>query len=202
MSTTPYHHGSLRQVLLEEGRLVLAERGVAAVTLRELARRAGVSHAAPLRHFPDREALLDAIAAKGFDELTAALESADAPTDLHERLSVYSHTHVRFALANAALMELMFSRDLNPGTGGAAAQSAARFFTLGAQLLGETDPQAPGPLPYLLTGMLEGLSSLAARGRLPQDRVEEITSAAVEVMLPAIQKQLRHSPAAGDRRTP
>ncbi|MDN3935464.1 TetR/AcrR family transcriptional regulator [Arthrobacter sp. YD4] len=190
--STPYHHGSLRKVLLEEGRLLLAERGVAAVTLRELARRAGVSHAAPLRHFPDRGALLDAIAAEGFDELTAALVSADVPTDLHERLSVYSHTHVHFAVANAALMELMFSRDLNPASGGAAAQSAARFFTLGARLLGEPDPQALGPLPYLLTGMLEGISSLAARGRLPKERVEEITTAAVEVMLPAIHKQLRN----------
>ncbi|NUT73346.1 TetR/AcrR family transcriptional regulator [Pseudarthrobacter sp. C4D7] len=190
--STPYHHGSLRHVLLEEGRLLLAERGVAAVTLRELARRAGVSHAAPLRHFSDREALLDAIAAKGFDELTAALESADVATDLHERLSIYSHTHVHFAVANAALMELMFSRDLNPRNGGAAAQSAARFFTLGALLLGESDPQALGPLPYLLTGMLEGISSLASGGRIPKDRVEEITAAAVEVMLPAIQKQLRN----------
>lgn len=195
--STPYHHGSLRQVLLEEGRLLLAERGVAAVTLRELARRAGVSHAAPLRHFPDREALLDAIAAEGFDELTAALVSADVPTDLHERLSVYSHTHVHFAVANAALMELMFSRDLNPGNGGAAAQSAVRFFTLGARLLGESDPQTLGPLPYLLTGMLEGISSLAARGRLPKERVEEITTAAVDVMLPAIQKQLRNPQTAG-----
>lgn len=192
----PYHHGSLRQVLIDEGRSLLAERGVAAVTLRELARRAGVSHAAPLRHFSDREALLDAIAAQGFDELTAALVAADVPMDLHERLSIYSHTHVRFAVANPALMELMFSRDLNPGNGGAAAQSAARFFTLGASLLGESDPQALGPLPYLLTGMLEGISSLAARGRLPKDRVEEITSAAVEVMLPAVQNQLLNPHAA------
>jgi len=193
MSTTPYHHGSLRQVLLEEGRLLLAERGVAAVTLRELARRAGVSHAAPLRHFPDREALLDAIAAEGFDELTAALVSAAEPTDLHERLSLYAHTHVHFAVANAALMELMFSRNLNPGNGGTAAHSAARFFTLGARLLGEANPQALGPLPYLLTGMLEGISSLAARGRLPKDRIEEITSAAVEVLLPMAQSQLQQS---------
>lgn len=197
MTTTPYHHGSLRQVLLEEGRLLLAERGVAAVTLRELARRARVSHAAPLRHFPDREALLDAIAAKGFDELTAALVSADVHADLHERLSIYSHTHVHFAVANAALMELMFSRDLDPRNGGAAAHSAAKFFSLGARLLGESDPQSLGPLPYLLTGMLEGISSLAARGRLPKDRVEEITSAAVDVMLPAIQNQLPKSHTAG-----
>ncbi len=194
--STPYHHGSLRQVLIEEGRLLLAERGVAAVTLRELARRAGVSHAAPLRHFSDREALLDAIAARGFDELTAALVSADVHTDLHERLSIYAHTHVHFAVTNAALMELMFSRDLNPGNGGAAAQSAARFFTLGARLLGEPDPQALGPLPYLLTGMLEGISSLAARGRLPKDRVDEITSAAVAVLLPALQNQLCNAPTA------
>lgn len=197
--STPYHHGSLRPALLEEGRRLLAERGVAAVTLRELARRTGVSHGAPLRHFPDREALLDALAAQGFDELTGALTSADLAGDLRTRLSVYAHTHVGFATTNGALMELMFSRDLRPGASdGDAARAAARFFALGARMLGEQDPRQLGPLPYLLAATLEGISSLVARGRLPQERIEEVTAAAVEFMLPAIRDQLgRAAPTAG-----
>lgn len=193
---TPYHHGSLRQALLEQGRQVLAEQGLAAVTLRELARRTGVSHGAPLRHFPDRESLLDALAAQGFDELVDALVAADLAGDLPSRLTVYAHTHVGFAVANGALMELMFSRDLRPeASGGDAARAAARFFALGAHMLGEPDPRELGPLPYLLAATLEGISSLVAHGRLPEQRVEEVTAAAVEFMLPAIRDQL-------DRATP
>lgn len=194
-----YHHGSLRQALLDEGRQVLAEHGLPAVTFRELARRTGVSHAAPLRHFPDRAALLDALAAQGFDELTGALAAADLAGDLPSRLDVYARTHVGFAAANGALMELMFSRDLRPGASdGDTAPAAARFFALGAHMLGEQDPHRLGPLPFLLAATLEGISSLVVRGRLPQERIDEVTAAAVELLLPAIRNQLeRAAPTSG-----
>src|SRR6266404_3557169 len=65
----PYHHGHLREVLLQAAIQLIAEVGPAAFTLREVARRAGVSHNAPYRHFPDREDLLAAVAAQGFREL-------------------------------------------------------------------------------------------------------------------------------------
>ena len=190
---TSYHHGSLRQALLDEGRSLLAEQGLAAVTVRELARRTGVSYAAPARHFPSREALLDAIADEGFAELTRVLQSSQLADDLQERLRAYAHAHIRFAAANGALMELMFSR--TPGSDRAdrpASLAALRFFALGARMLGEQAPRERlGPLPYLLTGTLEGISSLAANGRLPPDRVEEVTDAAVAMMLPAIREQLQ-----------
>lgn len=189
---TSYHHGSLREALLDEGRRLLAEQGLAAVTVRELARRTGVSYAAPARHFPNREALLDAIADEGFEELTEVLQASQRAGDLQERLRAYAHAHVRFAAANGALMELMFSR--KPGSDRAErppSPAARRFFTLGARMLGEQAPRERlGPLPYLLTGALEGISSLAADGRLPLDRVEEVTDAAVTMMLPAIREQL------------
>jgi AcrR family transcriptional regulator len=189
---TSYHHGSLRQALLDEGRRLLDEQGLAAVTVRELARRTGVSYAAPARHFPSREALLEAIADEGFDELTEVLQASQLAGDLQERLRAYAHAHVRFAAANGALMEVMFSR--KPGSdraGHPPSPAALRFFALGAQMLGEQTPhERLGPLPYLLTGALEGISSLAADGRLPPDRVEEVTEAAVAMMLPAIRRQV------------
>src|ERR1700747_3401130 len=77
----PYHHGNLRSELLAEAERTVREQGVDKLSLRELARATGVSHAAPRRHFPDRQALLDALAESGFErlelELTAALEAAD-----------------------------------------------------------------------------------------------------------------------------
>jgi AcrR family transcriptional regulator len=187
--STPYHHGSLRDVLLREGRQLLMTEGPQAVTLRGLAKRAGVSHSAPLRHFADRDALLDAIAAQGFDELIAALTAAEQVNDLRPRLSGYAHAHVHFALENGPLMDLMFS-----GAGrtedSLAAQAATRFFAQGAALLGEDAPGRPGTLPFLLAGTLEGISSLASSGRLPRELVDEVTESAVEMMLPAIEEQL------------
>ncbi|MFD0485563.1 TetR/AcrR family transcriptional regulator [Kineococcus sp. GCM10028916] len=193
--STSYHHGSLRQALLDEGRRLLAEQGVAAVTMRELARRTGVSYAAPARHFPSREALLEAIADEGFEELIEVLQASQLAGDLQQRLRAYAHAHVRFAAANGALMELMFSR--KPGSERAerpASPATLRFFALGAQMLGEPTPRERlGPLPYVLSGALEGISALAAAGRLPLDRVEEVTDAAVTMMLPAIHEQLESS---------
>ena len=69
MDARPYHHGNLRTALLEAAERTLRERGVQALSLRELAREVGVSHGAPRRHFPDRQALLDALARAGFERL-------------------------------------------------------------------------------------------------------------------------------------
>src|SRR5262249_42865731 len=72
----PYHHGRLRAALLTEAERVLREDGIEALSLRELARRAGVSHAAPRRHFTDRQALLDALAEAGFTRLADEMHAA------------------------------------------------------------------------------------------------------------------------------
>lgn len=190
----PYHHGSLRKTLIEEGRRLLLEGGPQAVTLRELARRAGVSHGAPQRHFQDRDALLDAIAAEGFEELADQLEAARAPGTLESRLQEYARAHVGFALANGPLMELMFSR---PGgsdpVGTATARAAARFSVLGASMFGDEDSDGTDPFPWVLAGTLEGIGSLVASGRLPGDRVDEITRSAVRMLLPALEERLRRA---------
>jgi AcrR family transcriptional regulator len=194
--SSPYHHGSLRDVLLSEARRLLTTEGPQAITLRGLAKRAGVSHSAPLRHFPDRDALLDALAAEGFDELVAALGAAEQHDDLHARLSEYAHAHVHFALENGPLMELMFSGAPRPADS-LAARAANRFFGQGSAMLGENGKGRLGPLPYLLAGTLEGISSLASTGRLLRDQVDEVTEAAVTMMLPAIRNQLDAAPPAG-----
>ncbi|TCU46852.1 TetR/AcrR family transcriptional regulator [Curtobacterium sp. PhB146] len=189
----PYHHGSLRQELVREGRALLVEEGQQAVTVRELARRVGVSHGAPLRHFRDREAVLDAIAADGFDELRGHLEAARGPGDLGPRLTEYVRAHVRFAQENGPLVQLMFtSTDDGPRPDGdhGSWSSAERFFALGAELLGERDPASMGPVPFLLAATTEGISALAAAGRIPPERVDEVVVAAVRMLLPQIEQQL------------
>src|SRR5262245_57255125 len=77
-----YHHGDLRNALIQAGKTLLAEEGVAGLELRKVARAAGVSHAAPYRHFADKQALLAAIAEDGFYQLTEGMDAAigQAPT--------------------------------------------------------------------------------------------------------------------------
>lgn len=75
----PYHHGDLRAALLAAAESTLREKGVGALSLRELAREVGVSHAAPGRHFKDKQALLNALALTGYERLGRALSAADDP---------------------------------------------------------------------------------------------------------------------------
>lgn len=105
----PYHHGDLRRALIVAGIELLAEGGAAALDLRKVARKAGVSHAAPYRHFEDKRALLAAIAEEGFVRLTEQLKRVPTTLSPEEVLSGLIHTYVNFALTEPALMREMFS---------------------------------------------------------------------------------------------
>src|SRR3954471_18996684 len=106
-----YHHGNLRFELLDAAERTLATRGAGDLSLRELARDVGVSHAAPRRHFRDKQALLDALAQNGFERLGRELDRALARADggFPARLAAFAQAYVRFATRNGALLELMFA---------------------------------------------------------------------------------------------
>ncbi|MFE9995743.1 TetR/AcrR family transcriptional regulator [Streptomyces avermitilis] len=101
----PYHHGDLRRAILGAALDVIATDGPSALSLRDLARRAGVSHAAPAHHFKDRTGLLTAIAAEGYELLAAALADADDLRDAGVR-------YVRFATRHPAHFQVMFTPEL------------------------------------------------------------------------------------------
>jgi AcrR family transcriptional regulator len=108
-----YHHGDLRGALLEAARAILEEEGLAALSLRAVARRANVSHAAPYRHFPNHEALLAELAIEGFVELKSALRKAcppGGPTD--DRIAKIGGGYMRFVAQRPALVRLMFGPQL------------------------------------------------------------------------------------------
>src|SRR5262245_12172438 len=98
MPARPYHHGNLRAVLLEHAERELAASGPSALSLRALARQAGVSHGAPHRHFADKQALLDALAEQGFERLGDELADAiaRAGSDLESRFSAFTRAWVQF----------------------------------------------------------------------------------------------------------
>jgi AcrR family transcriptional regulator len=109
MNEKNYHHGDLRTALVSAGRAILARDGLSALSLRACAREAGVSHAAPQHHFRNVAELLSAIAASGFDDFVAALEtgSNNAP-NARETVIAMGKAYVQFAERDLALYRVMF----------------------------------------------------------------------------------------------
>ncbi|MFE6779955.1 TetR/AcrR family transcriptional regulator [Streptomyces sp. NPDC057702] len=165
MTTRPYHHGDLRRALLTATAVAIAEKGPAALSLRDLARRAGVSHAAPTHHFGDKTGLLTAFAAEGYALLADALATAGG--DLLESGVRY----VRFAVEHRAHFEVMFQPDLyhpdDPGVA-AARERADRALTAALATRPDRPSDEDGEAAELAAWSLaHGFAGLWLSGALP-----------------------------------
>ena len=164
-----YHHGDLRSALLAAGRELLVERGAAGFSLSELARRVGVSTAAPYRHFADRDALLDALGDEGYGIFGAALLAAiavdDGPRDWLHRIGV---AYLDFARDHAELFEIMFAdRAGRPALAGPPTFEPLVTAVAAAQRDRVLPDDQPVPsLARTIWAMLHGLAVLEARGGL------------------------------------
>lgn len=108
-----YHHGDLRNALRLSAREILEEEGLEALSLRAVARRVGVSHAAPYRHFPNHEALLAELAIEGFTELRDELADAGAGSDAKsDKIASIGAAYMRFTARRPALARLMFGSQI------------------------------------------------------------------------------------------
>jgi AcrR family transcriptional regulator len=181
MTERRYHHGNLRSALLEAAERTVRERGVQDLSLRELAREVGVSHGAPRRHFPDRQALLDALAQNGFErlrrELRAAVDGAD--DDFEERLRATGGAYIRFASEDPALLELMFAGKHRDDA--EALQAAAeRAFSVMLELIeqgqaqGLIEPGDPERVGLVLFATIQGIASLLASGMVAPEQLDEL----------------------------
>lgn len=164
----------LRARLVDVGVELVAREGIQALTLREIARRAGVSHGAPRRYFPTHLELLSAIARRGFGELaeraTAAATAAtdgDGPTTPREQLTALGQAYLRFALGNPGMYELMFRHDLlESGHLGLRDTSLPLFGRL-VDLVGRVRPEADSRLvAAALWANLHGIAQLWGWGSL------------------------------------
>lgn len=109
-----YHHGDLRRALLDAVGEIIEEKGVGAVSLREAARRAGVSHGAPAHHFGDKLGLITAYAAEGFEQFGARMQQAsDSATTPKDRLNAIGLEYLRFAMEERAYFEVMFRSEMH-----------------------------------------------------------------------------------------
>jgi len=178
----PYHHGNLREALLAAGEDALESGGQQGLSLRELAREVGVSHAAPRRHFPDRQALLDALAESGFARLGAALSAAvdGAGAGFDARLAALARAYIAFATARPALSELMFAAkhqaDAPPSLRAAAEAAFAPALTAVAdgQAAGEVAPGDPDRVTLVASAALQGIVAMANNGMLDETPLEDV----------------------------
>lgn len=174
-----YHHGALREALLLAAEELIAERGAEGFSLRETARRAGVSPSAPAHHFGDARGLLTALAGRAFALFADALEAADrgAGGARSARVKAQGLAYVRFALAHPGLFELMWRRDMiDPGDEDYRGESRRAFGMLQSAIEGRAArPVArdltapPDPATMASWSIVHGYAMLALGGAMGRD---------------------------------
>ncbi len=192
-TASAYHHGDLRRGLLDAAESLLErDGGPAALSLREVARAAGVSHNAPYRHFADREALLAALAAEGFSRLAAALKAAAASSPPTRALAA-GRAYLRFARTHRALYLLMFGPDIRKCAHPALAAAARAAFaawqsgrTGGGESARHVRHEAVGGW-----ALAHGLAHLIVDGQLADDLAEDDYRALIEDVLATYSAGLR-----------
>jgi AcrR family transcriptional regulator len=174
----PYHHGDLRKALLAAAEAELAARGIEAFSLRSVAKRAGVSHAAPAHHFGDAQGLLTALAAEGFRQFLAAQSAREAlaAQDPVSRLVAAGLGYVDFAMARPTLFRLMWQSgrpDFDSPDLGQAARAAYQHLVDQVSAAGGRSTaeeaaawaMAHGLADLLASGRLKGVGALPAEAR-------------------------------------
>ncbi|WP_217493091.1 TetR/AcrR family transcriptional regulator [Mycobacterium lentiflavum] len=186
----PFHHGNLRAVLLDQAQAVLRKGGLDALSLRELAREAGVSHAAPRKHFADRDALLDALAERGFDQLAERIADAAArvPDDFRRALHAVASAYLEFAVAEPALLDLMFAAKVhNPSDAvrNAVANHMAALLRIIARGVdaGAYAPSDVERLTLVLSASVQGIGGLVTSGRITEPQSEALIGDAIALIL-------------------
>jgi AcrR family transcriptional regulator len=169
-----YHHGDLRNALIAAGVALLGEQSVESISLRGLAKRAGVSHNAPYQHFADKDALMAAIAEEGFHLLSQAIDASQVGLEEAggiERLVRAGQSYVSFALDHPGHFQVMFSR--RDGTypmlsvASRAAFERLRAIVAAGQSTGELRPEPPEATALTVWMIVHGLSNVVIAEKLP-----------------------------------
>jgi AcrR family transcriptional regulator len=185
-STAPYHHGDLRAACVRAALELLEEGGAAQLSLRAVARRAGVAPSAPYRHYADREALMSAIAAVGYRELAEFLTSAHPSPSTPEELAEVAAAYVQFALRRPALFRVMFGEpcDRDSAERGAATEAISAYV---AAIVRHAFPGGdPDALATAIWALAHGMAYLHLDGKLDSSdpaAVEARVTAAVHALL-------------------
>jgi AcrR family transcriptional regulator len=197
-----YQHGDLREALIQAGLKLLAEQGLAGFSLRGAAQLAGVSHAAPYRHFADKQALVAAIAERGFRLLTASMRDELAASEAAgtlEKLYALGVGYVRFGTRHPDYMRVIFGGEVEAEASpelhaaGEEAWSALRGVVAAGLDSGELQGADPDAVSLSCWSMVHGLSALLSNGNVPLPA----SSAALRALVVSQLRLLGHGIAAG-----
>lgn len=197
MATKTYHHGDLKNALINAGVEILSQEGIEGLSLRKVAQRAGVSHNAPYSHFPDKQSLIAAISTEGFKQLYANLDAAitSNPGDPKKQLQDGALAYAQFAMDHADTFKIMFSGVLEkekeyPAFVEISRRTFQRVVDIvracqDAGLLRSTTPELTAVTVW---GQLHGIVSLALEGQIPHmvldhHSVQDVVSFAVGQMI-------------------
>jgi AcrR family transcriptional regulator len=183
-----YHHGDLRAACLCAALELLEEDGAGALSLRAVARRAGVSPGAPYRHYADRDALISAVASVGYRELATHLAAAHPSPSTPDDLAAVAVAYVEFALDRPALFRVMFSDPCDRDSGERVAATAAIAEYVGA-IVRQSFPDANAEaMSIAVWGLVHGLAFLHLDGKLDASTPPVVSArvrAAVHALLSA-----------------
>jgi AcrR family transcriptional regulator len=187
-SKATYHHGDLRAACVRAAMELLEEDGETALSLRAVARRAGVSPAAPYRHYEDREALISAVAAVGYRELAERLAAAHPSPSTPEQLARVAIAYVQFALERPALFRIMFGEPCDRDNDERVAATTAVSLYV-REIVRRSFPQADADaLATAIWALVHGLAFLHLDGKLDARSpavVADRVSAAIHALLTA-----------------
>ncbi|MEM7323012.1 MAG: TetR/AcrR family transcriptional regulator [Actinomycetota bacterium] len=201
-SSGSYHHGNLREALLDAVGAILEEKGIGSVSLREAARRAGVSHGAPAHHFGDKLGMLTAYTTRGFElfaeQLRAAADGEERPED---KINAVGIAYLRFAVEHRSYFELMFRSEMHNAKNEEFLDTSTGAFSvvtsIAEQLLaigddddsGPRDPTSALPLAFRAWSQVHGLATLWLDGAITHfwdgDDIYELAQLMFEAELPS-----------------
>ncbi len=186
-----YHHGDLRQALIEAALTLISEKNVESISLRDVARRVGVSHAAPYRHFADKNTLLAAVATEGFQLLHDALEEAahNVPDHPLKQLQDIGIAYVHFALSHSSHYRLMFGAyqttvSQQPDNLAEAVDNAFMVLVnviIQGQKVGVMRANDPRQLAQAAWALVHGLAMLLMDGQISEMNAQSVTSLSTAV---------------------
>ncbi|PSL04587.1 TetR family transcriptional regulator [Haloactinopolyspora alba] len=189
-SADRYHHGNLRAALLDSALEVLCEKGVAGFSMREAARRAGVSQSAPKHHFGDTRGLLGALATRAYRRLCDQVEAVElVGRDVRERIAALSAEYVAFARDNRALFDLMWRTsqfDFNDPDLIEQKHRALRALDRGLRGQDAQLPDGANPArvsSHAVWSLVHGYTILALEGAIDGDTSDPLTSDLLPAML-------------------
>ncbi|MFT3716166.1 MAG: TetR/AcrR family transcriptional regulator [Gordonia sp. (in: high G+C Gram-positive bacteria)] len=198
--STRYHHGDLPSALVRSAMELLDEDPASDLSLRAVARKAGVSAAAPYRHFDDRNALASAVAAVGYAELAQTLLAVHAEPSTADDLADLAVAYVRFALARPGLFRVMFAEGCDAGNPDrVAAVDGIRGYlgSLAQRTAPDADPDAAALAAWSL---VHGLAFLHLDGKLDTSSPEEVDRRVRGAVTALLHPSPAHTPIGGEQR--